>query len=91
MGRSRSRSAVSPVADVPSVSACRPTSGAEDTSIDLNISASVPDSTETVQSITITGVPDGATLSAGTDNGGGSWTLTPAQLSRAEPDAGRGL
>ena len=31
-------------------------------------------------SIEITGVPAGATLSAGTDNGGGSWTLTPAEL-----------
>ena len=30
--------------------------------------------------ITISGVPDGATLSAGTDNGDGSWTLTSAQL-----------
>ena len=30
--------------------------------------------------ITISDVPDGATLSAGTDNGDGSWTLTPAQL-----------
>jgi hypothetical protein len=30
--------------------------------------------------ITITGVPDGSTLSAGTNNGGGKWTLTDAQL-----------
>ena len=26
-------------------------------------------------------MPAGASLSAGTDNGGGSWTLTPAELS----------
>src|SRR5277367_4769003 len=38
--------------------------------------------------ITITGVPDGSTLSAGTNNGGGSWTLTPAQLSGLQLDAG---
>ena len=31
-------------------------------------------------SITISGVPDGAVLSAGTHNADGSWTLTPAQL-----------
>ena len=30
--------------------------------------------------IEITGVPVGDTLRAGTDNGGGSWTLTPAEL-----------
>ncbi|MBX2805869.1 MAG: hypothetical protein KTR19_07850, partial [Hyphomicrobiales bacterium] len=29
---------------------------------------------------TISDVPDGATLSAGTDNGDGTWTLTPDQL-----------
>ena len=32
-------------------------------------------------SITISGVPAGATLSAGHDNGNGSWTLTQGQLS----------
>ena len=31
-------------------------------------------------SVTISGVPAGASLSAGTDNGNGTWTLTPAQL-----------
>uniref|UniRef100_UPI002615365B type I secretion C-terminal target domain-containing protein n=1 Tax=Accumulibacter sp. TaxID=2053492 RepID=UPI002615365B len=31
--------------------------------------------------ITISGVPSGAMLSAGTDLGGGTWSLTPAQLS----------
>jgi VCBS repeat-containing protein len=39
-------------------------------------------------SITITGVPSDATLSAGTNNGGGSWTLTPAQLSGLTLKAG---
>ncbi|MEL0107312.1 MAG: FecR domain-containing protein, partial [Rhodospirillaceae bacterium] len=52
----------------------------DDAEIDLDISAVFPDSTETVESITIAGVPAGATLSAGTDNGDGSWTLTPGEL-----------
>ena len=55
-------------------------SGAEDSAIALDISASVPDSTETVESITISGVPSGATLSLGTDNGNGSWTLSGTDL-----------
>jgi len=46
----------------------------------LAISASVPGSTETVASVTISGLPAGATLSAGTRNDDGSWTLTAAHL-----------
>ena len=38
--------------------------------------------------INIAGVPLDATLSAGTNNGGGSWTLTPAQLAGLQLDAG---
>jgi len=37
------------------------------------------DGSETL-SLQVSGIPDGANLSAGTDNGDGSWTLTPAQL-----------
>ena len=37
--------------------------------------------TETIASITIAGIPAGASLSAGTDNGDGSWTVAPDQLS----------
>ena len=49
--------------------------------IPLTISSALTDTDGSESlSITITGVPTGATLSAGTDNGGGSWTLTPAQL-----------
>ncbi|MCC9626773.1 Ig-like domain-containing protein, partial [Thalassospira sp. MA62] len=55
-------------------------SGNEDTAIALDIDAGLTDSSE-VLAVTISGVPDGATLSAGTDNGDGSWTLSPAQLS----------
>ncbi|MDX9873240.1 MAG: tandem-95 repeat protein, partial [Clostridia bacterium] len=70
---------VSPVADIPTVSVSA-ASGDEDSVLALAISASVPSSTETVASVTIGGVPDGAVLSAGTRNDDGTWTLTPAQL-----------
>jgi Ca2+-binding RTX toxin-like protein len=36
---------------------------------------------ETLEAITIAGVPEGAFLSAGTDNGDGTWTVTPDHLS----------
>ena len=54
-------------------------SGDEDTAIALNIQVTdlEPGATNTV---TVAGVPAGASLSAGTDNGDGSWTLTPGQL-----------
>ncbi|WP_220150189.1 Ig-like domain-containing protein [Thalassospira xiamenensis] len=54
-------------------------SGSEDSAIALDIDAGLMDSSE-VLSVTISGVPDGATLSAGTDNGDGSWTLSAADL-----------
>lgn len=38
--------------------------------------------------VNITGLPSDANLSAGTNNGGGSWTLTPAQLSGLTLTAG---
>lgn len=56
--------------------------GEEDTAIELNIDVALADNdgSETL-SVTIGGVPDGATLSAGSDNGDGTWTLDPADLS----------
>ncbi|RCK18743.1 hypothetical protein TH6_20745, partial [Thalassospira profundimaris] len=54
-------------------------SGNEDSAIALDIDADLTDSSETL-TVTISGVPDGATLSAGTDNGGGTWTLSSDQL-----------
>jgi Ca2+-binding RTX toxin-like protein len=59
----------------------QPATGNEDTAIPLNIAAALTDTdgSETL-AIKIAGVPTGAALSAGTNNGGGSWTLTPAQL-----------
>ncbi|MCX7353463.1 MAG: Ig-like domain-containing protein [Alphaproteobacteria bacterium] len=71
---------VTPVADAPVVTTAA-ASGNEDTQISLNISAALTDSSETLSSIKISGVPTGATLSAGTNNGSGVWTLTQAQLS----------
>jgi len=49
--------------------------------VPLTISTALTDSdsSETL-GIAITGVPDGATLSAGTEVGGGLWPLTPDQL-----------
>ena len=71
---------VTPVGDVPQV-AVADVSGVEDSAIALTLATSMPSSTtQTVASVTIGGVPEGASLSAGTDNGDGSWTLSPDQL-----------
>ena len=69
---------VAGVADTPNLTV-QDASGNEDSAISLDIEASLTDSSE-VLSVVIDGVPDGAVLSAGTDNGDGSWTLSPAQL-----------
>ena len=54
--------------------------GLEDNAIPLDIDASLTDLTETL-SVTIAGVPDGATLSAGAYNQQtGEWVLTPQEL-----------
>ncbi len=55
-------------------------SGFEDTAIAIDLAVAVTDDSETIDSIVIAGVPEGASLSAGTDNGDGSWTLTEADL-----------
>ncbi|SOB95984.1 beta strand repeat-containing protein [Thalassospira xiamenensis] len=70
--------AFNPLADAPELEVGK-ASGNEDTAIALDIDASLTDATETL-SVTISGVPEGATLSAGTNNGDGSWTLGPDQL-----------
>ena len=54
-------------------------SGVEGTAIPLTITATPVDGDD-VLSISVSGVPLDATLSAGTNNGGGNWTLTAAQL-----------
>jgi Ca2+-binding RTX toxin-like protein len=52
----------------------------------LDISAAVTDTdgSETISSLTIFDLPNGSTLSAGTDNGDGTWTLTAADLAGLE-------
>ena len=57
------------------------TSGNAGSAITLPITASLTNGTLEDLSIGITGVPGGATLSAGTRNADGSWTLTSPQLS----------
>lgn len=47
---------------------------------DLDVSGTLLDEGESVQELTISGLPEGAVLSAGTDNGDGSWTLDGGQL-----------
>jgi hypothetical protein len=54
-------------------------SGSEDGAVPLSISAALADPSESL-SIAISGVPAGVMLSAGTNQGGGVWTLTAAQL-----------
>ncbi len=69
---------VAGVADAPTLDVSD-ASGSEDSAIALNIDAGLTDSSE-VLTITISGVPDGAELSAGTDNGDGTWTLSSSDL-----------
>ena len=57
------------------------TTGSANTPIPLNIASSFANSDgNDLRSILISGVPSGATLSAGTNNNNGTWTLDPAQL-----------
>ncbi|MGF7176684.1 putative component of type VI protein secretion system [Azospirillum doebereinerae] len=72
---------VAPVADAPTLSVAS-ASGSEDQAIALSISSALvsPAAGEAL-SVTVSGVPSGAVLSAGVNNGNGTWTLTAAQLS----------
>ncbi|NER03898.1 MAG: tandem-95 repeat protein, partial [Okeania sp. SIO3C4] len=73
---------VTPVADTPNLEISTPTvSGTDIEDLPLDIAASLVDNSGSENlSITIAGVPTGATLSAGTDQGDGSWVLTPEEL-----------
>ena len=68
--------------------------GFEDGAIPLRIGAAVTDTdgSEAITDITVSGVPEGAVLSAGTDNGDGTWTLSRVQLTgltiTPPPDSG---
>ncbi|WP_395707817.1 retention module-containing protein, partial [Casimicrobium huifangae] len=72
---------VNPVSDAPVLTVAA-ASGAEDSAIGLTITVgeSDVDGSETLGNVTLGNVPAGAVLSAGTNNGDGTWTLTPAQL-----------
>ncbi|WP_350333054.1 cadherin domain-containing protein [Coralliovum pocilloporae] len=50
--------------------------------IPLNISVGLdtPDGAVTISPVVISGIPDGVTLSAGTDNGDGTWTVATSDL-----------
>ncbi|WP_165694315.1 hypothetical protein, partial [Teichococcus deserti] len=68
------------VADAPALTLpTLPLAGLEDTSIALPVAIGTLSPTESV-SVTISGLPTGATLSAGTHNADGSYTLTQGQL-----------
>ena len=72
---------VNAVADAPTVTA-NDVSGNEDTAITLDIASALTDTDGSESlSVVVSGVPTGASLSAGTDNGDGTWTLTQGQLS----------
>ena len=71
---------VTPVADAPTL-AVLAASGAEDTAIALDIAPALADvDGSEILSVTISGVPSGASLSAGTDNGNGTWTVAGAAV-----------
>jgi hypothetical protein len=71
---------VDAVADAPELTVNN-AAGLEDTAVPLNIGAALVDAdgSETL-GVTISGVPSGASLSAGTDNGDGTWSLEPGEL-----------
>jgi VCBS repeat-containing protein len=68
------------VADAPVLTVAE-ASGPEDSAIALDIRAELADTdgSETLTFV-ISGVPEGSALSAGTDNGDGTWSLTPGDL-----------
>ena len=54
--------------------------GATVVPLSITPTLTVTDGSEVLGNLLISGVPAGATLSAGTDQGSGTWLLTPAQL-----------
>lgn len=74
---------VSPVADPPTVVLSNPT-GSEDSAISLGISATLVDTDGSQQEATsISGVPNGASISSGADQGGGIWIVPTSAVSGA--------
>jgi T5SS/PEP-CTERM-associated repeat protein len=78
---------VNPVAEAPTVSAPSALTVTDGGSVLLNINVAAADADDALGFVTISGVPTDATLSAG-NNGGGTWTLTPAQLAGLTLTAG---
>nr|WP_275670510.1 Ig-like domain-containing protein [Paracraurococcus ruber] len=71
---------VAPVPDAPLASAAD-VAGHEDRRIPLSLDAALVDTDGSeALSVVISGLPAGTILSAGVNNGDGSWTLTPAEL-----------
>jgi hypothetical protein len=71
---------VAAVPDAPSAAAAD-AAGFEDRPLALGLSAALRDSDGSeALSLVIGGLPEGARLSAGINNGDGTWTLTPSQL-----------
>ncbi|MFC1673561.1 FecR domain-containing protein, partial [Pseudomonadota bacterium] len=70
---------VTPVADAPNLVVSGTTTGTEDTTFGVDISAT-PTGGVAVDSVTVAGIPTDATLSAGTQNTDGSWSVNPADL-----------
>jgi len=79
---------VDAVADTPSVSG-QNVVGVENSAIGLIITGATGDTdgSETVQTYQISGLPSGFSLSAGTDLGGGTWEITPVQLTGLQLNA----
>ncbi|MBL3598193.1 hypothetical protein JMM63_22075, partial [Rhodovulum sulfidophilum] len=71
---------VTPVTDAPRLEVA-PATGAEDSAIALELAADLirPAPGETL-TLTVSGLPEGAALSAGTPNADGSWSLGPDEL-----------
>ncbi len=72
---------VDAVADAPDLHA-EDNAGIEDQSLAVNITTSLTDTdgSETLEPLIISGVPDGFVLSAGTNNGDGTWSINPQDL-----------
>ena len=70
---------VAAVADPPQLTAMDAT-GQADTPVPLEISSTLTDTDGSETLSVVIGVPAGSQLSAGTNNGDGTWTLTGAQL-----------
>jgi hypothetical protein len=81
-----------PVPEAPTLTAGQATAASssvnEGGAVGLTITPSFESDPDATNTVTITGVPTTATLSAGTNNGGGSWTLTQAQLANLTLTAG---